>query len=147
MGSLVIYPLLKGKAGQIGGSANMPHTHTYIPDFGKALVVLGERDEANGRAWHVPNDMPKITQGELIKMIAEEAGVKPKVQSVGKIMMSLAGLFIPEARESVEMLYEFEKPFVVDSSKFETTFGMKATPMREAVRQTVEWFKNHPEKK
>ena len=52
----------------------MPHTHTYIPDFAKALVVLGERPEADGQAWHVPNDMPYITQGEPIEMIAEQAG-------------------------------------------------------------------------
>ena len=147
MGGLVFYPLLKGKAGQVGGSTKMPHTHTYIPDYGKALIILGERDEADGQAWHVPNDMPEITQGELVRMFAEEAGVEPKIRVVGKSMMALAGLFIPEAKESVEMMYEFEKPFIVDSSKFETTFDMKATPMREAIKETVAWFKSHPEQK
>jgi len=147
MGGLVFYPLLRGKVAQIGGSANAPHTHTYIPDFGRALVILGERDEADGLAWHVPNDMPRITQGELINMIAEEAGVTPRIQTVGKGMMSLVGMFIKEAKEAVEMLYEFEQPFVVDSSKFEKTFGMKATPMREAIKETVAWFKSHPEKR
>ena len=44
-------------------------------------------------------------------------------------MMSMAGLFIPGARETVEMMYEFEKPFVVDSSKFERAFGVVATPI------------------
>jgi hypothetical protein len=47
----------------------------------------------------------------------------------------------------VEMLYEFEQPFIVDSSKFERTFGMKATPMRTAIRETVAWYQSHPEKK
>jgi nucleoside-diphosphate-sugar epimerase len=147
MGGLVFYPLLKGKTAQVGGSAKVPHTHTYIPDFGEALVILGERDEADGQAWHVPNDMPRITQGEIVQMFAQEAGVEPKLQVVGKLMMALAGLFIPEAKESVEMMYEFEKPFIVDSSKFEHTFGMQATPLREAIRETVAWFKSHPEKK
>ena len=147
MGALVFYPLLKGKAGQVGGSTKMPHTHTYISDFGKALVILGERTEADGQAWHVPNEMPEITQGELVQMFAEEAGVEPKMQVVGKFMMALAGLFIPEARESVEMMYEFEQPFIVDSSKFEAAFGMQATPMREAIKETVAWFQSHPEKK
>ena len=146
MGELVFYPLLKGKAGQVGGSMKMPHTHTYIPDFGKALVILGENDETDGQAWHVPNDMPEITQGELVRMFAEEAGVEPKVQVVGTVMMALAGLFIPEAKELVEMMYEFKKPFIVDSSKFEATFGLQATPMREAIKETITWYKNHPEK-
>ncbi len=58
-------------------------------------------------------------------------------------MIALGGLFIPEAKESVEMMYEFEQPFVVDSSKFEQPFGMKATPLKEAVRETVAWYKKH----
>ena len=55
------------------------------------------------------------------------------------------GFFIPEAKETVEMMYEFEQPFIVDSSKFESTFGMKATPMREAIKGTVAWYKSHPQ--
>lgn len=145
MGSTVFQRLLAGKAAQIAGSARVPHTHTYLPDFGRALVLLGERAEADGQAWHVPNDMPRITQGELIEMIAEEAGEPVKIQAAGKFMLSLLGLFIPELKESVEMLYEFEQPFVVDSSKFERAFGMQVTPMRQAVRETVEWYRAHPQ--
>ena len=146
MGARVFYPLLAGKGAQATGRLDIPHTHTYTKDFGKALVILGEHDEADGQAWHVPNDMPTITQGELIHMAAEEAGVEPKMSGMGKFMMRVGGLFVPEAKETVEMMYEFEQPFIVDSSKFEKTFGMKATPMREAIRETVNWYKNHPKK-
>ena len=110
-------------------------------------MILGERNEADGQAWHVPNDMPNITQGELVQMIAEEIDKKARIQAAGKLMMSMLGLFVPELKESVEMLYEFEKPFVVDSSKFERTFGMKATPIREAIQETVAWYKSHPKQK
>jgi nucleoside-diphosphate-sugar epimerase len=147
MGGRVFYPLLNGKPAQLIGRTDLPHTHTYVKDFGRALVVLGEREEADGQAWHVPNDRPNMTQGELVRLFAEEAGVEPRMSSMGKLMMSIGGLFIPEAKESVEMMYEFEKPFVIDSSKFEKTFGMKATPVREALRETVAWYKSHPEKK
>lgn len=145
MGARVFYPLLKGKAAQATGRLDLPHTHTYTRDFGKALVVLGERQAADGQAWHVPNDKPRLTQGELIRMFASEAGVEPKMSSTGKIMMWIGGLFIPEARETVEMMYEFEQPFIVDSSKFENAFGMKATPMPAAIKETVAWYKSHPE--
>jgi nucleoside-diphosphate-sugar epimerase len=146
MGERAFYPLLKGKAAQMVGNLDIPHTHTYIPDFAKALVILGERDEADGQAWHVPNDMPRITQREMVEMFAEAAGVEPKISSMGKLMMQIGGLFIPEAKESVEMMYEFDQPFIVDSSKFENTFGVKATPMREAMKATVDWYQSHPEK-
>ena len=61
--------------------------------------------------------------------------------------MKMVGLFIPEVKEMVEMLYEFDQPFIMDSSKFERTFGMQATPMRDAIKETVTWFKSYPEKK
>jgi nucleoside-diphosphate-sugar epimerase len=147
MGARAFYPLLQGKAAQMTGRLDLPHTHTYIPDFGKALVILGERSEADGQAWHVPNDMPRITQGEVVKLFAEVAGLEPKMSGMGRLMMRIGGLFIPEARESIEMMYEFEQPFIVDSSRFERTFGMQATPMRDAIRETVAWYKSHPEKK
>jgi nucleoside-diphosphate-sugar epimerase len=143
MGDRVFPPLLKGKSAQVGGRLDVPHTYTYVPNFGKALVILGEKGEADGQAWHVPNDMPAISQGEFIRRFCEEAGVEPKISTMGKFMMSIGGLFIPEARESVEMMYEFEKPFVVDSSKFEKTFGMKATPLSEALKETAAWYKQN----
>ena len=147
MGERTFYPLLNGKPAQLVGNIDAPHTHTYIPDFGRVLVILGERAEADGQAWHVPNDHPRVSQREMVKMIAEEMGVEPKMSAMGKTMMRIGGLFIPAAKEMVEMMYEFEKPFIVDSSKFENTFGMQATPMREAIKATVAWYKSHPEKK
>jgi nucleoside-diphosphate-sugar epimerase len=107
-------------------------------------VILGERGEADGLTWHVPNDQPNLTQAELVRMFAEEANVEPKISSMGKFMMTIGGLFIPEAKETVEMMYEFEEPFLIDSSKFEKAFGMKATPMRQAIKETVIWYQSHP---
>jgi nucleoside-diphosphate-sugar epimerase len=147
MGARVFYPLLRGKPAQLIGRTDIPHTHTYVKDFGAALVILGERDEADGEVWQVPNDHPRMSQGELVGMFAQEAGVEPKMSGMGKTLMAIGGLFIPEARETMEMMYEFEKPFMIDSSKFEKAFGMKATPIREAIKETVAWYKAHPEEK
>lgn len=146
MGERTFYPMIAGKAAGLVGNIDVPHTHTYIPDFGKALVILGARDEADGQAWHVPNDNPRVTQREMAKMIADELGLPLKVSAMGKTMMVIGGLFVPEAKESVEMMYEFETPFIVDSGKFESTFGMKATPMKDAIKDTVTWYKSHPQK-
>lgn len=146
MGGRAFYPLLRGKPAQLIGRTDLPHTHTYLKDFGTALVILGEREEAEGKAWHVPNDQPTMTQSGLVRLFAQEAGVEPKISSMGKGMMWFGGLFIPEARESVEMMYEFEKPFVIDSSRFERTFGLRATPIREAIKEAVAWYKSHPQK-
>ena len=44
-------------------------------------------------------------------------------------------------RETIEMHYEFEVPFVVDDSDFIRTFGDQATPLREAIQRTVRWYR------
>lgn len=147
LGERAIYPALEGKTAKLFGRLDIPHTYTYIDDFGSALVILGESEDALGQVWHVPNDSPEITQRELMNMFFEEIGKPPKMSGMGKFMMRIGGLFIPEARESVEMMYEFQKPFIVDSSKFENKFHVKATPIREAVKRTIEWLKANPKKK
>ena len=44
----------------------------------------------------------------------------------------------------VEMAYEYEKPFVVDSTRFERAFGLQATPLPDAVKATMAWYRAHP---
>jgi nucleoside-diphosphate-sugar epimerase len=39
------------------------------------------------------------------------------------------------------MSYEFEEPFILDASRFEQTFGMQATPLHEAIQETLEWYR------
>ena len=73
-GDRVFYPALAGKAASFGGKLDLPHTATYIGDFGKALVILGERDEALGQAWHVPSDRPQITQRQFAELVYRETG-------------------------------------------------------------------------
>jgi nucleoside-diphosphate-sugar epimerase len=139
-GERAIAPALEGKAASLIGNIDLPHTQTFINDFGKGLVILGERDEALGQAWHVPN-APTLSQREWMTMIFEELGTPPKMSGMGKLMMSIGGLFIPQAREMVEMMYEFEKPYIVDHAKFVNAFGDPSTPQREAIKQTVAWYK------
>jgi nucleoside-diphosphate-sugar epimerase len=141
LGDRAILPALQGKAASLGGKLDLPHTYTYINDFGRALAILGQHDEALGQAWHVPNP-PTLTQRELMTLFFQEIGKPPKLSSVSKLMMALAGLFIPGARETVEMMYEFEKPFIVDNSKFIRSFGNIATTHQIAIQQTIAWYRD-----
>jgi len=63
---------------------------------------------------HVPNP-PTLTQRELVTLFFKEVGLEPRFTVMGKLMMLMGGLFIPAAREMVEMAYEFDKPFIVES--------------------------------
>ncbi len=142
MGELVFGNLAAGKKAQVGGSDKMPHSWAYIEDVGKAAALLGTRAEALGKVWIAPHAAP-VTQGDMIRMAAAELGVEPKYTVLGTFMMWLGGLFIPAAKASVEMLYEFNAPFVVDSRKFEQAFGLQATPIAEGINATAAWYKSH----
>jgi nucleoside-diphosphate-sugar epimerase len=104
------------------------------------LVILGEREEALGRAWHLPSP-ETVTTRQFVEMIFEELGKPARVQVAPKLVLRALGLFNPPLRETIEMLYEFEEPFVVDDSRFEREFGEQATPLREAIRRTVRWYR------
>ena len=142
LGERTIVPLLQGKPAEVMGTLDLPHTYTYISDFGEALAILGESDESLGQVWHVPNP-PTLTQRELVTLFFKEAGLEPRFTVMGKLMMLMGGLFIPAAREMVEMAYEFDKPFVVESGKFVNTFGNIATPHDTAVKETIAWYREH----
>ncbi len=142
MGDRVFPAILAGKTASAVGNLNLPHTYTFIDDFGKALVILGEQEEALGQIWHVPN-AETITTRELLTLAFKEAGHLPKMSGMGKFMMRLGGIFIPGARETVEMMYEFEQPFVVDHSKYVQAFGNHATPIDKGIRRTLEWYRHH----
>src|ERR671913_2300048 len=131
---------VEGKSAQVAGDPDQPHTYTYAPDIGKGLVVLGEREEALGKAWHLPSP-ETVTTRRFVEIIFEEVGKPARVQAAPKILLRAIGLFNPGMRELIEMLYEFEEPFVVDHSAFERTFGEHATPLRQAIRETVRWYR------
>lgn len=140
MGERVFRPALVGKAAQVLGKIDRLHTQTYVPDIGKGLVILGERDEALGQVWHLPS--PKtVTTRQLLEMTYEAAGHPLNMQVAPKLLVKILGIFNSQMREVVEMLYEFEEDFVLDHSKFEQAFGNHATPLKQAIDATVDWYR------
>ncbi len=141
LGTRVIGRALTGKPAQVVGDPDQPHSYTYLADIGRTLAILGTDERALGETWHVPNARAQTTR-ELVAMIATDLGHNIKVAPTPKLILRGLGLFNPTIGELVEMLYEFEQPFVVDSSKFETTFGVGATPFTQSIPATVAWWRS-----
>jgi nucleoside-diphosphate-sugar epimerase len=139
-GEQVFGRAVEGKSAQVAGDPDQPHTYTYVPDIGRGLVILGEREKALGQAWHLPSP-ETLTTRQFVEMIFEEAGKPARIQAAPKIVLRAMGLFNPGMREMIEMLYEFEEPFVVVHSKFEEAFGEQATPLRESIQRSVRWYR------
>ena len=141
LGERVFGHLVAGRKAQLLGSTTMPHSFAYIEDVGLAAATLGTHDKALGQAWIAPH-APARTQGQMVEEACRVLGVEPRMTAVSPLMMRLAGLFVPEARASVEMLYEFTAPFVVDSSRIEGEFGLSATPVPDAIERTMAWYRS-----
>lgn len=140
VGDVVFQAVLEGKAVNVIGDPDAPHTYTYIRDFARGLVTLSEHEEAFGRAWHVPSS-PTMTTRQFVKLVGEAAGKPVKLRAAGKTTLRLVGLFQPDVREFVEMYYEFAEPFIVDDSQFRSAFGNGVTPHEQAIRETVAWYR------
>jgi nucleoside-diphosphate-sugar epimerase len=141
MGSRVFGRALAGKSAQAIGDPDRLHTYTFIDDFGKALVTLGEREEALGKAWHVPS-APAITTRRFVERVYGELGQRTKLNTAPRFAITLLGRFDENVRELREMLYQFERDFVMDSSRFESTFGAQPTPLAQAIGQTLDWYRS-----
>ena len=140
MGDRVFARAVEGKPAQVLGNPDVPHSVTYLDDFARALVTLGEREEALGHVWHVPN-REAVPMRRFIEMVFAAAENLPHIRATSRLSIAVAGLFNPTLRAVKEQLYQSERPWVVDSSKFEQTFGQVATPLGEAITSTVACFR------
>jgi nucleoside-diphosphate-sugar epimerase len=140
IGDWVIPPALAGKPASVMGDPDMPHTYTFIPDIGENLVRLGECDDALGRVWHLPSPETRTTR-EVVGLVYSAAGSSPRLKVTPAWQMRALGLVNRTVREINEMRYEFDEPFIVDASRAETELGLRATPLDEAVGQTVRWYR------
>jgi nucleoside-diphosphate-sugar epimerase len=126
------------------GRLDQPRTLSYLEDMAVALVVLGERNEADGQVWHLPAAEP-LTGRQFLQLVVAAAGGRSKIATNSAAMTRLAGVFVPLLREVSETLPSFQAPFVVDWSKYQRAFGpFTPTPHPEAVARTVAWFRDHP---
>jgi nucleoside-diphosphate-sugar epimerase len=122
-----------GRPALVPADLDAPHSFSYPGDAGRTLAALGTDERAWGRVWHVPTP-PPTTIRRLADRYAEIIGApRPRLRRMPAAMLRLGGLFSTEAREFIEMRYQFERPFIVDSTAAETMFGLTATSLDEAL--------------
>lgn len=67
--------------------------------------------------------------------LAAGTGTQAKVMSLGTLRFG--ALFNSSARETIELTYQFSKPYVFDSSLFEKTFDFAPTASSEGMKRAV----------
>ncbi|MEO6887356.1 MAG: NAD-dependent epimerase/dehydratase family protein [Jatrophihabitantaceae bacterium] len=135
--TLISPALRKGRAAYVPADLDAPHTWTNVRDVA-ALLVTGALDErAWGRAWHVPS-APACSVRELTAMAAIQLGAKSKLHSVPRPVVWTAGMVSAQLRELRETQHQFRRPFVLDSSAAQHTFGLKPVPLEQSVALDLE---------
>jgi nucleoside-diphosphate-sugar epimerase len=140
MGRVVFQSLVRYESIGLIGRIDMPHTYTFVRDFAQGLITLGDREDALGEIWHIPS-AETLTTRQFLNLIFTEAKQAPTIQLASPVMSALVSRFSPMMREFQEISYEFEQPFIVDHRKYAAVFGSRTTPHREAIRQTIAWFR------
>jgi nucleoside-diphosphate-sugar epimerase len=137
LGDRVVPRLLAGRSLTVMKSADTAHTWTATDDVARLLVVVAGDERAWGRPWHVPSNPPR-TQREAVGDLCRVAGVpRVKVKEYPSLLLRGMGLFSPMMRELPEVAYQFEDPFVLDSSAAEATFGLAPTPWDEVLKSVI----------
>jgi nucleoside-diphosphate-sugar epimerase len=141
VGAILFGAAAKGERARWMGRLDVPHSLNYLQDVARALATLGVRPEAPGEVWHLPAAQP-LTGRAFVELIAAALGRPVKVTATSRLALRIAGVFDPRARESTEMLYQWERPLVLDASKFQRAFGpFQPTPHHQAIATTVAWFR------
>ena len=138
-GERLFVPALRGKAAQVLGNPDLPHTLTYLADFGRGLVTLGTRDEALGEVWHLPS-AETLTTRSFVERVYEAAGHPARLSVMPSPLLAIAALVSPTLRAVKEQQYQRERPWIADHSKFARAFGAEVTPHGEAIARTLAWW-------
>jgi nucleoside-diphosphate-sugar epimerase len=136
---LVFGNLKKGKKAQWLVNAQVPHSFTYVPDAAKALYLLANRDDAFGQTWHMPTANDPLTGEQFIREAATDMKARKDYTVIPKWMVQVGGIFNRVLKESVEMIYQSEFPYIFDSTKFNKAFGFEPASYNDGIRETAIW--------
>ena len=134
---MVYKNLKKGKSPNWLIDADKKHSFTYTHDAAKATALLGNTDDAFNQVWHLPTDKNTLTGREFVNLFATEMHAKGKVSVMPMWLIKVLGIFIPIMKEMPEMMYQYDRDYFFDSTKFDKKFMFKTTSYHEGVKNSV----------
>jgi nucleoside-diphosphate-sugar epimerase len=123
------------------GALDAPSSLIYAPDAAAAAVLLARAPDTAGQSWHVVNP-EALTGAQFMTKVWDANGSTPNFGVRSATLFKLVGSLVPDAKRLAQVLYQFEKPFVLDSAKLCTRFPSFAfTPHDLGIQDTVDWFR------
>ena len=141
---LVFDKFVKGRTASWLVNDSVRHSLTFTPDAGRSLVLLAENEKAWNQTWHVPTASNPPTGKEFIGMVAGEFGIPPRHRVLSRPMIKVAGWFDKTIAEIYEMLYQYDRDYLFDSTKFAKAFNFEPTSYPDGIRITADGYKQKP---
>ncbi len=141
LGERVFANAVAGRRADFIGNPDLPHTYSYVPDIATGLATLGTDERAIAGVWHLPGPETATTR-QVLQLVAERVGHPVDVRTVPRLALRALGLVNPMMRALAEMAYEFEQPFVLDTTKYQSTFATVSTSLETAIDATVAWYQS-----
>jgi nucleoside-diphosphate-sugar epimerase len=135
--TLLVQPrVLGGELALVPADLDAPHSYSYVADVARALVEVSQDSRAWGQPWHAP--ATTISVRKLAERLAEAGNAPaPRLAEMTERELGLLELTAPIWGELPEMHYMSDRPFIVDSSRAEQTFGLKPTPLDDVLNDVV----------
>ena len=137
LNEMMFKPLHQNKKASWLCSMKYRHSITYVPDAARGTAILGNTEDAYGQVWHLPTADNPPTGQQWLEMIANEMGRKPSSQVANRLIIALMGLSNPILGEVREMMYQYDRDYVFDSSKFNQKFNFTPTSYPDGVKEVV----------
>lgn len=135
--TMVLSKIATGGTPQWLGDPDAPHSFTTIEDLAKTMVAVATDERAWGRAWHAPTN-PAISARQAADRAAELVGAsKPKITRIPYPLFWVSGVFNSQYKAMREMNYQFQRPFHLDSTLTERTFGLAPADLDTALREAT----------
>lgn len=134
---LVYDNLIRGEKAVWLCNADVVHSIGYTPELAKGTVMLGNTPDAYGQLWNLPVDPRPVTGREWIQLFAQALNKKDAFDVLPAALVKELGTDNQIMHELFEMLYQYDRDYYFDSTKFNQRFDYTPMTHAQAVQETV----------
>ncbi|AIC93517.1 MULTISPECIES: NAD-dependent epimerase/dehydratase family protein [Shouchella] len=130
-----------GKKANYIGCPTVEREFLYTLDAAKAIVELSLRSRVYNQVWNVSGVL--IRGKDLFQLIRRETRTTKEFRVVKKRMIQFLGIFSPQMRELVEMMYLTERPVYLNGEKLAKELdSWLPTSFKIGLRETIDGLRN-----
>lgn len=137
----IVERMKRGKKIIVPGDGTSLWVLTYNADFAKGFIGILGNPKTIGEVYQITSD-EVVTWNQITDYIGEAAGVKPDIVHISTDFITACVPWIKG-----ELVGDLINSVCYDNSKIKELVPdfKAATPVREGLKETVDWYMKHPE--